>query len=177
MSALGVKLVGILLPKLVDKLTEGKGDTIKEVADAALVMTGLRDDATVADIQAELANNPEAYIHLQRLATEQAIAEIEARTIATQLVASDLADARALQRDMDNPIVGRLALMAALFAGGAFLTVVGLIIWVPDIDRALLALLSAMAGNASARMDQVYNFFLGSSLGSKSKTDMMAGRS
>jgi hypothetical protein len=163
----------------------------REVADAVKTVTGLEaeTEAGAAAAQARLAADPALKLQVQMRLAEivatreaQAFADAQAQRQAEldglRLQIQDLGDARKANLDLakENPLLAWVAPVVSgliLILFGAMLLIV--VISPPQgtsggVDQLALMLLGTLAAMAT----QVANYWLGSSSGSKHKTDLMA---
>lgn len=128
-----------------------------------------KDDATERDIsQALQTASPETLLELKKAdqAFEQKMAELDVDL--KKIAAGDRDSARDMNKANKSWAVSGLA---ALTVAGFF----GVVAWVltgkVSLDSTLLGF---VLGQVSAKAEQVYNFYFGSSAGSKEKTQHLA---
>jgi len=126
---------------------------------------GVEGETAIAQ---ELQTNPEALIKLKQ-AGQDFDAKMKALDIdIMQIHADDRANARDLQKQNKAIIVPILAaLTVACFFGVVFWVLTGKV----SLESTLLGF---VLGQVSSKAEQVYNFYFGSSSGSKDKTEKMA---
>jgi len=126
---------------------------------------GVEGETAIAQ---ELQTNPEALIKLKQ-ADQDFDAKMKALDIdIMQIHADDRANARDLQKQNKAIIVPILAaLTVACFFGVVFWVLTGKV----SLESTLLGF---VLGQVSSKAEQVYNFYFGSSSGSKDKTEKMA---
>ena len=183
MSAIGMALGKALIPAILGQLTKGKGKVTKQIVEVALEATGMAEGSSEKDILEVLKKDPAAYAAVQAQAASLAIEEISAELKLKEFEFNDRRSAREMHLETKDPILHKLVWISLVFLIGAFMAVMGLIVLSSyydfEIDTVWIALVSTMVGNASARFDQVFHFFLGSSQGSKDKDlplSKLAGR-
>lgn len=159
-------LVGTVAPTLATAL----GGPFAGMATKAIASTLLGDDsASEKDISLALSGaTPETMLKLKEadLAFEAKMAELGVDL--ERIAANDRASARDMQKSNKSNIV---PLLASLTVAGFF----GIVAWVLSGKVSLEStLLGFVLGQVSAKAEQVYNFYFGSSAGSKEKTDQLA---
>jgi hypothetical protein len=161
-------LVGTVAPTLATVLSGGNplaGMAVKAIAESL----GLPASSGEKDVEAALASaTPETLLKLKEanFAFEQRMEELGVDL--ERIAADDRASARNMQSNTKAWIVPVLG--GVTVAG--FFAVVG---WVLSGKVSLEStLLGFVLGQVSAKAEQVYNFYFGSSAGSKEKTQHMA---
>ena len=119
-------------------------------------------DRVIPDPQARA----EAKLEMMRLAQEGQFRELELELEEERLYASDRASARAMQQEVQDPVV-RYVSLGFLFGYFVILTVMFFANIPNDSQTVLNVLLGALAGGVV----QILNFYFGSSKGSKAKDD------
>lgn len=129
-------------------------------ASIARKLTGSANDRPLDEVAADIMADPDKLLEFRRQMREAENRELEIRT-------RDVQDARAtLQRSKGAIAVS--ALVTAAFAVAVFL-VVGV-----EIPTGSQSVAYVMFGSLAAAFSQVLNFWLGSSMGSKEKDQMLA---
>ena len=161
-------LVGTVAPTIATALGGPMaGMAVKAVASSL----GLEDNATEDDISKAMQNaSPETLVAVK--AADQAF-ELQMAELGVDLekiAANDRASARDLQKETKSWIV---PLLSGVTVAGFF----GVVFWVLSGKVSLEStLLGFVLGQVSAKAEQVYNFYFGSSAGSKEKTRHLASK-
>lgn len=144
------------------------GMAVKAVADSLFGDEELpKGRALDKKIHEALVNDPAALAKIKQAdnAFETRMRELDIDVM--QIAADDRASARNMQKSVKSKIVPSLAVLTVL----GFFVVVG---WVLSGKITLEStLLGFVLGQVSAKAEQVYNFYFGSSAGSKEKTDKL----
>lgn len=161
-------LVGSVAPTIATAL----GGPFAGMATKAIASAVLGDEnATEKDIALALSGaTPETMLKLKEadLAFESKMAELGVDL--EKIAAEDRASARDLQKNNKSKIV---PLLASITVAGFF----GIVAWVLSGKVSLEStLLGFVLGQVSAKAEQVYNFYFGSSAGSKEKTEHLSRR-
>ena len=163
-------LVGTVAPTLATVLSGGNplaGMAVKAIAESL----GLPDSSGEREVSAALANaSQETLLKLKEanLAFESRMEELGVDL--EKIAADDRASARIMQTANKAWIV---PLLAGFTVAGFF----GVVAWVLTGNASLEStLLGFVLGQVSAKAEQVYNFYFGSSAGSKEKTNHLANR-
>lgn len=161
-------LVGSVAPTIATAL----GGPFAGMATKAIASAVLGDEnATEKDIALALSGaTPEMMLKVKEanLSFESKMAELGVDL--EKIAAEDRASARDMQKSNKSRIV---PLLASLTVAGFF----GIVAWVLSGKVSLEStLLGFVLGQVSAKAEQVYNFYFGSSAGSKEKTEHLARR-
>ena len=147
------------------------GMATKAIAGALLgeedqALTGKDLDKKIAAV---VENNPDALLKLKEAdqAFDSKMRELDIDL--ERIAADDRADARDMQKQTKTWVV---PVLAALTVGGFFATVGFVLVGEIPKDNTLVGV---VIGAVSTKAEQVYNFFFGSSQGSKDKTLQMGG--
>jgi len=162
------KLVGTVAPTLATAF----GGPLAGMATKAVAGALLDDEnASEKDIAAALAGaTPETMLKLKQADQEFEARMVELGVDLERIAADDRASARGMQTATKAWIV---PLLAGLTVAGFF----GVVGWVLSGKVSLEStLLGFVLGQVSAKAEQVYNFYFGSSAGSKEKTQHLANR-
>lgn len=160
------KLVGAVAPTLATAL----GGPLAGMATKAIASAVIGDEgASESDISAALAGaSPETMLALKQadLAFEQRMAELEVDVV--KISAQDRDSARRMQENTKSWVVPTLA---SITVAGFFLTMAYVLTGQVTLESTILGF---VLGQVSAKTEQVYNYFFGSSAGSKEKTIHLA---
>ena len=162
-------LVGSVAPTLATALGGPyAGMAVKAIANKL----GLKDGAKESDVSAALAGaTPDMLLKLKEAdqAFETTMAELGVDL--EKIAAADRDSARQMQMNTKSKLVPIIAVMTV---SGFF----AVVLWVLSGKITLEStLLGFVLGQVSAKAEQVYNYYFGSSAGSKEKTQHLAGRS
>lgn len=143
------------------------GMAVKSISSAL----GLSDGASEKDVSAALQNaSPEILAEIQKADQVFAVEMEKLGVDLEKIAADDRNSARDMQKANKSKIV---PILAGLTVAGFF----GVVFWVltgkVSIESTLLGF---VLGQVSAKAEQVYNYYFGSSAGSKEKTKHLAGK-
>lgn len=151
------------------------GAAMKAVADGLFPGEDVPEKDLEKRLEAELTDNPEALAKLRQINNEFAVRmrelDIDLEQINLdheRMHAADRASARDLQ---GNTKSWSVPILAGLTVAGFFAVVAFVLSGQVTLESTLLGF---VLGQVSAKAEQVYNFYFGSSKGSKDKTEAMA---
>ena len=161
-------LVGSVAPTLATALGGPMaGMAVKSIASSL----GLSDRASEKDVSAALQNaSPDDLLKLKEADNNFAV-EMESLGVDLEKIAADDRNsARDMQKENKSKIV---PMLAGLTVAGFF----GVVFWVLSGKVSIEStLLGFVLGQVSAKAEQVYNYYFGSSAGSKDKTKHLASK-
>lgn len=144
-------------------------------ASAAAKALGIDEGETIEDtemaIQQAMKTNPEWAYKLKKADADFKTRMAELGIKEKELAVRDRGSAREMfTKTGDKTPVIMAYITLALFGAALYF------VFMRELPKAQEALIHLLLGGLITRMDQVYNFFFGSSLGSKKKTEIMKGK-
>lgn len=131
-----------------------------------------KDDATEEEIEEALkSGSPEVYANLKKADQDFKVRMKELGIQEKHLAVEDRGSARQMYATTRDKIV---PILAGLTVAGFFATMTTVLMGKVSLESTILGF---VLGQISAKTEQVYNFYFGSSAGSKEKTQALAARS
>jgi hypothetical protein len=138
---------------------------------------GLPKDATEKQTEQALANaTPDQLLALKKADQDFALAIRQADTADLKIDAEDRASARARDTAANGDVVNHITMcFLAAFALGLLLLLMWMVVTQP-VQETARDVLFLLVGSVTGYVTQVFNFYFGSSTGSKAKSDALAAR-
>lgn len=176
LASIGASIAAKVIPDLIREVADGRGRAVERVADTVSRVvteaTGLGPEASEYEVMRALEADPAAYARVKEAAADVAKAQIAERTETMQAAMADRASARSMQTRTQSRVPVVLIAVASLFAFVALGAVIYLTIAPVSVNSTMAAILGTAVGMAFSRLEQVFNFYFGSSEGSKKKTEI-----
>lgn len=151
-----------VLPGIIDRIGDRKGEAAAAIADLAVAATGLKPDSDAQSVIAALGADQTA---------SQNVRASAGRMVADMLAEQAIA---AIQPSYDDSDGHTPSVVAGAVVLGLFAIIVAILVW-PIPDTATEAVL-LVVGALLTSLQQIVSFFFGSSKSSKDKTKALVGR-
>lgn len=166
-----------LVPQLARWLAGDNGATIGKVVSVVEQVTGAQSPTGQAAAVADPAVATDLAVQLAQIAADRQAAHETAQNDALVATLADTADARAQTITLaasGSGLAWGAPVVSIVLALGFFASLLTMILAPPKSDPGTAAMLYILIGALSAGFTQVTSFWIGSSLGSSRKTDILA---